>query len=110
MNNKECESVQKLLERNDIESAVLKDDSKITGVVISTVYQSKGLEFDSVILNDASEKQFDQKSEVEMKLLYVALTSVLDELSQVVYPFQLLLFFLNILYFPYYSPNSISSS
>lgn len=81
MNNKECESVQKLLERNDIESTVLKDDSKITGVVISTVYQSKGLEFDSVILNDASEKQFDQKSEVEMKLLYVALTRAMHELK-----------------------------
>ena len=73
-NQKECSQVFQTLKKNGIESQILNEDSKINGIMISTIQDSKGLEFDSVILNDASNKNFDSTSLVDMKLLYVAMT------------------------------------
>ena len=42
---------------------------------------AKGLEFDAVILNNASEDIYSSKSSLDMKLLYVALTRALHELE-----------------------------
>ena len=42
---------------------------------------SKGLEFDAVIINNASEDIYSSNSSLDMKLLYVALTRALHELE-----------------------------
>ena len=44
-------------------------------------YLSKGLEFDGVVIYDANNNNYDNKSEIDMKLLYVAMTRALHELS-----------------------------
>ncbi len=42
---------------------------------------AKGLEFDAVIINNASEEIYSSRSTLDMKLLYVALTRALHELD-----------------------------
>ena len=44
---------------------------------------SKGLEFDAVIINNASERIYSSESSLDMKLLYVAITRALHEVSVV---------------------------
>ena len=44
---------------------------------------SKGLEFDAVIINNASEQIYSSDSSLDMKLLYVAITRALHELDVV---------------------------
>ena len=41
----------------------------------------KGLEFDAVILNDVNDKNYSSDSQLDMKLLYVAVTRALHELD-----------------------------
>src|SRR5690606_14306800 len=50
-----------------------------SGVVILPVYLAKGLEFDAVIIFDASESVYS--SEADRNLLYTACTRALHELS-----------------------------
>lgn len=45
-----------------------------------TSYLAKGLEFDGVVIADASEKEYDSDKDIDMKLLYVAMTRPLHEL------------------------------
>ena len=52
-------------------------DSK---VILITNQLAKGLEFDAVIINDASENVYNSNSTIDLKLLYVALTRPLHEL------------------------------
>ena len=42
---------------------------------------AKGLEFDAVIINNANEDTYSSKKELDMKLLYVAITRALHELD-----------------------------
>ena len=42
---------------------------------------SKGLEFDAVIINDASEDVYNSSNNLDMKLLYVAITRALHEID-----------------------------
>ena len=42
---------------------------------------AKGLEFDAVIINDASEKNYSSNNRLDMKLLYVAITRALHEID-----------------------------
>ncbi len=51
------------------------------GVCVLTSYLAKGLEFDAVIIYDASEKTYSSKNETEMKLVYVAMTRALHKLD-----------------------------
>lgn len=51
------------------------------GVCVLTSYLSKGLEFDAVVIYDASEETYSSKNETEMKLIYVAMTRALHELD-----------------------------
>jgi DNA helicase-2/ATP-dependent DNA helicase PcrA len=60
---------------NLINSNNLNYDSNIN---ILPSYLSKGLEFDSVIINNRS--SFDYKSNLDMKLLYVSMTRALHKL------------------------------
>lgn len=52
-----------------------------TGVVTVSNNLSKGLEFDAVIINDCSEDNYNSSDELDMKLLYVAMTRALHELD-----------------------------
>lgn len=51
------------------------------GICVITSYLAKGLEFDSVIITDASEEKYSSTKTVDMKLLYVAMTRPLHELN-----------------------------
>ena len=45
------------------------------------MHSAKGLEFDAVIINDASENIYASSINLDMKLLYVAITRALHELD-----------------------------
>jgi len=49
------------------------------GIFTLTVETAKGLEFDCTIISDASSKHYDSHSDIDMHLLYVALTRALHE-------------------------------
>lgn len=51
------------------------------GICTIPSYLAKGLEFDSVILTDASENMYNSNKIIDMKLLYVAMTRPLHELK-----------------------------
>lgn len=51
------------------------------GLCTITSYLAKGLEFDGVIITDASENKYSSSKTIDMKLLYVAMTRPLHELS-----------------------------
>lgn len=51
------------------------------GLCIMPSYISKGLEFDAVIIYNANTKNYNSNSEIDMKLLYVAITRALHELN-----------------------------
>ena len=81
-NNKEVKEVYKELEKENIETKIIteKDVKYTAGIFVMTVAAAKGLEFDGVIINNASEQIFDSNSDVDMHLLYVASTRALHEL------------------------------
>ncbi len=51
------------------------------GLCLITSYLAKLLEFDAVIISDASEHVYSSNKMVDMKLLYVAMTRPLHELE-----------------------------
>lgn len=60
---------------------VNNDDSTYQGgLCVIDVLSAKGLEFDAVIIADASEEKYSTNSDLDMKKLYVALTRSLHEL------------------------------
>ena len=56
-----------------------KDDKYEGGVFVLTSVSAKGLEFDAVVINDASSNVYNCDSDVDMHLLYVACTRALHE-------------------------------
>lgn len=58
-----------------------EDQTYEGGLCIMPAYLSKGLEFDGVVIYDANNEKYDNESEIDMKLLYVAMTRALHELS-----------------------------
>ena len=77
----EAKKINKLLNENGIISNYLSisDQKYDGGVQVLTSASSKGLEFDAVIVNDASEEKYSSNSDVDMHLLYVASTRALHE-------------------------------
>ena len=75
------------MQAQNITSASQDYDIKNDVITISNAI-SKGLEFDAVIINNASEEVYNSESNLDMKLLYVALTRALHEVD-VVYDKQL---------------------
>lgn len=51
------------------------------GICTIPSYLAKGLEFDSVIIADASESKYNSNKSIDMKLLYVSMTRPLHELK-----------------------------
>ena len=51
------------------------------GICILPIYLSKGLEFDSVILSDVDDENYNKDNILDMKLLYVGITRALHDLD-----------------------------
>lgn len=63
----------------DVHMLNLRSVSFVQGVVITTAHLAKGLEFDCVIVPNASEKNYS--TEMDRNLLYVACTRAMHELT-----------------------------
>ena len=77
----EAKRLHKALTEEGIEARLLEEGSTgfSTGVVVCTPHLAKGLEFDRVILPDASEAVYS--TEMDRNLLYVACTRAMHRLS-----------------------------
>ena len=77
------EKLNKILQKNGINSRYIsnKDSEYSGGIFVLTSSSSKGLEFDAVIIKDASKDIYMSESDVDMHLLYVASTRALHELE-----------------------------
>lgn len=67
----------------NIPNVTMNDDLSENKFKICTISNqlAKGLEFDAVIINNASENNYSSSNELDMKLLYVAVTRALHELD-----------------------------
>lgn len=81
--DKEAEIEYKNLNNNgfDLTHMTTKNTEYIGSVFLLTSALSKGLEFDAVIINNASSSIYSQNSISDMHLLYVACTRALHELD-----------------------------
>ena len=77
----QAKRLHKALTDAGVEARLLEEGSTgfSTGVVVCTPYLAKGLEFDRVIIPDASEAVF--ATEMDRNLLYVACTRAMHRLS-----------------------------
>ena len=82
-NDKEAKKIyKKLKEKNIIATNIVDSENKYDGgICVITSYLAKGLEFDGVIITDASEEKYSSEKAIDMKLLYVAMTRPLHELK-----------------------------
>ena len=81
-NDKEAIKVYKELLSNGVNIKYISNtDAKYEGgLFVLTSACAKGLEFDAVIVNDASSNVYDSNNKEDMNLLYVAITRALHEL------------------------------
>ena len=88
-----------VISKTDLLSRYINDDLQDLGMIIPNVTEtddlsdekfkictisnqlSKGLEFDAVIINGASENIYNSSNNLDMKLLYVAITRALHEID-----------------------------
>lgn len=82
-NDEEAKKIyKKLKERNITATNIVDNENKYDGgICVITSYLAKGLEFDGVIITDASEEKYSSEKVIDMKLLYVAMTRPLHELK-----------------------------
>ena len=75
--------LNKKLNKKGIEITEIHEKDNLENLDIVTISNKivKGLEFDAVIINDVSEKNYSSTNTLDMKLLYVALTRALHELT-----------------------------
>lgn len=75
--------INKELRDKEVEIKNITDsDTQYTGGICTIPsYLAKGLEFDGVIITDASEKKYSSNKSIDMKLLYVGMTRPLHELN-----------------------------
>lgn len=80
-NDTEVKKVVKYLQKKGLNANTLTSKDKVYDgrVFVLTSASSKGLEFDTVIINDASDNIYSIDSDVDMHLLYVASTRALHE-------------------------------
>lgn len=77
----EANFIQKKLEVKDLKLINSSESVYDGGLCILPSYLAKGLEFDCVIIADASSNIYSVNSEIDLKLLYVAMTRALHELT-----------------------------
>lgn len=77
----ECKSMLSLLKKDCTDLTLLtgKDETYKGGMVIVPSYLAKGLEFDAVIIANGNKDEYTQ-DELDIKLLYVAITRALHRL------------------------------
>ena len=80
-NEEEAQELYIKLEMNDIKNITLNDTEYNGGIGIITSYLAKGLEFDGVIISNSGEEEYNSNKIIDMKLLYVAMTRPLHELT-----------------------------
>lgn len=82
-NDEEAKKIyKKLKEKNITATNIVDNENKYDGgICVITSYLAKGLEFDGVIITDASEEKYSSEKAIDMKLLYVAMTRPLHELK-----------------------------
>lgn len=80
--DEEVLDIHRLLQKGKLETVSITnlDTEYKGGICIITSYLSKGLEFDGVIIADASSKKYNSSKNIDMKLLYVGMTRALHEL------------------------------
>lgn len=80
---KEANEINLLLKENGIDATnITSSDKEYNGGICTiTSYLAKGLEFDGVIITDASEEKYNSNKSIDMKLLYVSMTRPLHELT-----------------------------
>ncbi len=82
----ESKEVYKALQKSISVTHISAKDSEYNGgVCVLTSALAKGLEFDAVIINDASSYKYDVDDKVDMHLLYVACTRALHYLEILYY-------------------------
>ncbi len=79
---KECKSIKRKIEKynKDIKLIQSKDSEYHAGISIVPSYLAKGLEFDSVILFNVNDENY-QNTILDIKLLYVAITRAMSKLD-----------------------------
>ena len=82
-NEEEATVINNKLKNEDIfVNNITDSDTQYNGGICTiTSYLAKGLEFDGVVVADASEDEYNSNKEIDMKLLYVAMTRPLHELN-----------------------------
>jgi len=77
----ECEQLLPLLKKADKNISIITGNEKEykSGIVLVPSYLSKGLEFDVVLISNANSQNYTE-NELDIKLLYVAMTRPLHEL------------------------------
>lgn len=77
----ECEQLLPILKKAEKDISVITGNEKEykSGIVIVPSYLSKGLEFDMVLISNASQENYTE-NELDIKLLYVAMTRPLHKL------------------------------
>ncbi len=78
----EASSISKRLNKKYNAVNITDSDTMYNGGICAiTSYLAKGLEFDGAIVSNASKLKYDENNDMEMKLLYVAMTRPLHELK-----------------------------
>lgn len=78
----EAQNIYHELKAKDYRPVLIQgtEDEYHGGTVILPSYLAKGLEFDAVLIADGSEANYRQDNELDIKLLYVAMTRPLHRL------------------------------
>lgn len=78
----ECKQIEKKISkiRKDVKLIRGKDSEYNSGISIVPSYLAKGLEFDCVIISNASKMQYTNSS-LDIKLLYVTITRAMSKLD-----------------------------
>ncbi len=78
----ECQRMLPLLKKDHKEISLItgNEEEYKSGIVIVPSYLSKGLEFDMVLIANASRENYSKDNELDIKLLYVAMTRPLHKL------------------------------
>ena len=78
----ECEAIEKQIKklRDDVKLIRGKDSEYNSGISIVPSYLAKGLEFDCVIIANASDEKYEKNS-LDIKLLYVTITRAMSKLD-----------------------------
>lgn len=81
--NEEAKEIANVLTRSGIPVNYIsgEEDKYLGGICSLTAYNSKGLEFDCVIITDASNYSYSSDNKLDLQLLYVAMTRALHELT-----------------------------